>query len=461
MCEIYYLEQRNRIRMDYTLLWAVLGGIALLLLLILRFKLPAFLALLLASISVGVLAGLPIPAILSTLQEGMGNTLGFVAIVVGLGTLLGGLLEHSGGAEALAEQVLKSFGEQRTDWALLTTGFLLAIPVFFDVAFILLVPIVYSLQRKTGKSILFYGLPLLAGLAITHAFIPPTPGPVAVAEILSANLGWVIAFGFVVGLPTAAVSGPLFARMISKKIMVKAPVLSSEAESQKPTAVPILGSVLLVIGLPLGLIVFNTLFNAFALTPVFPFFVGKALGLIGHPFGALLIANLVAWYILGRKQGVSSAALNQLANRSMAPAGLIILLTGAGGTFKQMLITTNAGKMLAEVFAALGLPLLLFAFLAAVCIRLLQGSATVAMITAAGLTAPLLSVALTAPQKALIVLAIAAGASILSHVNDSGFWLVSKYLGLTEKETFRSWSIMTLLIALVGFSCISLIWLIV
>jgi len=374
--------------------------------------------------------------------------------------LLGGLLEHSGGAEALAQQLLKSFGDKRTDWALVTAGFLLAIPVFFDVAFILLVPIVYSLQRKTGKSILLYGLPLLAGLAITHAFIPPTPGPVAVAEILSANLGWVIAFGFVVGLPTAAISGPLFARMISKKIMVKAPVISSP-EGQNTETPPSLGVVLLVIGLPLGLIVLNTLITSFAITPTLPLIIGETLGLIGHPFGALLIANLVAWYVLGKKRGISSAVLNQLANRSMAPAGLIILLTGAGGTFKQMLITTNAGKMLAEVFAAQGVPLLLFAFLAAVSIRLLQGSATVAMITAAGLTAPLLNEALTAPQKALIVLAIAAGSSIMSHVNDSGFWLVSKYLGLTEKETFRSWSIMTLLIALVGFASISLLWLLV
>ena len=446
--------------MDYALLWAVLGGIALLLLLILRFKLPAFIALLIASISVGVFAGISITKILSTLQEGMGNTLGFVAIVVGLGILLGSLLEHSGGAEALAQQLLKSFGEKHTDWALVTAGFLLAIPVFFDVAFILLVPIVYSLQRKTGKSILLYGLPLLAGLAITHAFIPPTPGPVAVAEILSANLGWVIAFGFVVGLPTAAISGLLFARMISKKIIVKAPVISSPEVQNKATP-PSLGVVLLVIGLPLGLIVLNTLITSFAITPTLPLIIGETLGLIGHPFGALLIANLVAWYVLGKKRGISSAVLNQLANRSMAPAGLIILLTGAGGTFKQMLITTNAGKMLAEVFAAQGVPLLLFAFLAAVSIRLLQGSATVAMITAAGLTAPLLNETLTAPQNALIVLTIAAGASIFSHVNDSGFWLVSKYLGLTEKETFRSWSIMTLLIALVGFASISLLWLLV
>ena len=447
--------------MDYTLLGAVLGGIAILLFLILRLKLPAFLALLLSSIAVGVFAGISVVEIMKTLQEGMGNTLGFVAIVVGLGTLLGGMLEHSGGAEALAQQLLKFFGEKRTDWALVTAGFLLAIPVFFDVAFILLVPIIYSLQRKTGKSILFYGLPLLSGLAITHAFIPPTPGPVAVAEILSANLGWVIAFGFIVGLPTAAISGPFFARRIGKKIMVKAPEIATPNQSHRQITSPPLSSVLLVIGLPLVLIVLNTLLNAFDLFQGLPVFVLNTLGLIGHPFGALLIANLVAWYLLGKTRGVSSTALNQLANRSMAPAGLIILLTGAGGTFKQMLITTNAGKMLAEVFAAQGVPLLLFAFLAAACIRLLQGSATVAMITAAGLTAPLLHEALTAPQKALIVLAIAAGASILSHVNDSGFWLVSKYLGLTEKETFRSWSIMTLYIALVGFATISLLWLLV
>jgi Gnt-I system low-affinity gluconate transporter len=243
--------------------------------------------------------------------------------------------------------------------------------------------------------------------------------------------------------------------------MVKAPNLTKEIEEKEVSVTPSLKSVLLVIGLPLVLIVLNTLQLSFDLVNHLPVLLTKTLSLIGHPFGALLLANLVAWYILGKKRGVSSAALNQLANRSMGPAGLIILLTGAGGTFKQMLISTNAGKILAEVFVNQGVPLLFFAFLAAVSIRLLQGSATVAMITAAGLTAPLLTVDYTAPQKALLVLAIAAGASILSHVNDSGFWLVSKYLGLTEKETFRSWSIMTLLIAIVGFMTINLLWLII
>ncbi|MGB1449888.1 MAG: GntP family permease [Flavobacteriaceae bacterium] len=446
--------------MDVALLWAVLGGIGLLLLMILRFKLPAFIALLIAAVAVGVFAGIPMEQIIQTLKEGMGNTLGFVAIVVGLGTLLGGLLEHSGGAEALAHQLLNYFGKDRTDWALVTAGFLLAIPVFFDVAFILLVPLIYSLQRKTGASILSYGIPLLAGLAITHAFIPPTPGPVAVAEILSANLGWVITFGAIVGFPTAAISGPYFARYISKKIKVNAPPLVEQASSET-AAQPSLITVLFVIGLPLVLIVVKTLLDTFNIIEGLPVFIGQSIALIGHPFGALLVANLMAWYYLGRKRAVSTKDLNQLANRSMAPAGLIILLTGAGGTFKQMLITTNAGKMLAEVFIDQGVPILVFAFLAAVCIRLLQGSATVAMITAAGLTAPLMNDALNAPQKALLVLAIAAGASILSHVNDSGFWLVSKYLGLNEKQTFQSWSIMTLLIALVGFTLICLLWFVI
>ena len=197
----------TKLMIDISLLIAVFTGITVLLILILRFKIQAFIALLIASIVVGILAGMPPVAIIKTMQEGMGNTLGFVAIVVGLGAMFGAILEHSGGAEALANYLLDKFGEKRASWALMLTGFFVAIPVFFDVAFIILVPLIYSLQRKTKKSLLLYGMPLLAGLAITHAFIPPTPGPVAVADILNADLGWVILFGFIVGIPTAIISG--------------------------------------------------------------------------------------------------------------------------------------------------------------------------------------------------------------------------------------------------------------
>jgi Gnt-I system low-affinity gluconate transporter len=373
--------------------------------------------------------------------------------------MFGAILEHSGGAEALANYLLEKFGEKRASWALMLTGFFVAIPVFFDVAFIILVPLIYSLQRKTKKSLLLYGMPLLAGLAITHAFIPPTPGPVAVADILNADLGWVILFGFIVGVPTAIASGPLFANYISGKIFVESPKLvDSKAESNN---FPGIAVILSIIGIPIFLIVGNTLLNSPLLENInISETVKSWLKMIGHPFSALIIANIMAWYVLGIRRNTTKEILLKITTASMAPAGIIILLTGAGGVFKQMLVNTKTGEMLANYFADKGVSVLLFAFLAAVLVRILQGSATVAMITAAGLTAPLLLGDTTEINKALLVIAIASGASILSHVNDSGFWLVSKYLGLTEKQTFKSWTIMTTILALVGFSTVCLLWII-
>ena len=444
---------------DVTLIAAVLIGIGTLLFLILKLRMQAFIALLIASILVGVIAGMEPSAIIRTMQEGMGNTLGFVAMVVGLGAMFGAILEHTGGAEALAKFLLNTFGEKRASWALMLTGFFVAIPVFFDVAFIILVPLIYSLQRKTKKSLLMYGIPLLAGLAVTHAFIPPTPGPVAVADILKADLGWVIAFGVLAGLPAAIVSGPLFGTYISKKIHINAPVL--EDNLSEHTHYPAVGLIASIIGIPIVLIVGNTLLNSPLTNHLnIPQTVTSWMQMIGHPFSALIIANLVAWYLLGIRRGVSNADLLKITTKSMAPAGIIILLTGAGGVFKQMLVNTKTGEMLATYFAEQGVSILLFAFLAAVLVRILQGSSTVAMITAAGLTAPLLAENLNDIDKALMVIAIASGASILSHVNDSGFWLVSKYLGLDEKQTFKSWTMMTTILALVGFGTVCLLSLI-
>ena len=441
---------------DFALLSAVLFGIVTLLVLILRFKIQAFIALLIASIFVGVLSGMEPLAIIKAIQEGMGSTLGFVAVVVGLGAMFGAILEHSGGAESLATFLLSKFGEKRSSWALMLTGFIVAIPVFFDVAFIILVPMIYALQRKTGKSLLLYGIPLLAGLAITHSFIPPTPGPVAVADIVKADLGWVIFFGFLTGIPTAIVCGPLFAKYIAKKIHVDAPVLQIDSDIIK--TFPPVGIIISIISIPIVLIVLNTLLNSPLIGEEF---VSKNilewLGMIGHPFSALIIANLIAWYTLGLRRGFTKDKLLNITTQSMGPAGIIILLTGAGGVFKQMLVNTGAGEMLANYFADQGVSILLFSFIAAALIRILQGSATVAMITAAGLTSPLLVETISEPQKALIVIAIASGATIMSHVNDSGFWLVSKYLGLSEKETFKSWTVMTTILALTGFLTASLL----
>ena len=441
---------------DYNLILAVFSGILILLLLILKFRVQAFISLLIASIVVGVVAGMNPVDIINTMQQGMGDTLGFVAMVVGLGAMFGAILEHSGGAEALANYMLKKFGEKNASWALMITGFFVAIPVFFDVAFIILVPLIYSLQRKTKKSLLLYGIPLLAGLAITHAFIPPTPGPVAVADILKADLGWVILFGFLVGIPTAIISGPLFAKYISKRIHIEAPKLDDTFSA--PTNYPAVGLILSIIGIPIFLIVCNTLLNSPMLEGLnIPEKLKEWLKMIGHPFSALIIANLIAWYVLGIRRKIDKETLLTITTKSMAPAGIIILLTGAGGVFKQMLVNTGTGEMLANYFANEGVSILLFAFLAAAIVRILQGSATVAMITAAGITAPLLLADTGEIYKALLVIAIASGASIMSHVNDSGFWLVSKYLGLSEKQTFKSWTAMTTILALVGFTTVYLI----
>lgn len=299
-----------------------------------------------------------------------------------------------------------------------------------------------------------YGMPLLAGLAITHAFIPPTPGPVAVADILKADLGWVILFGFFVGIPTAIISGPLFAKFIAKRIHIEAPVL--EAETELPTKYPAVGLILSIIGIPIVLIVCNTVLNSPMLEgAAIPATLKSWLQMIGHPFTALIIANLIAWYVLGVRRKIGKETLLKITTKSMAPAGIIILLTGAGGVFKQMLVNTGTGEMLANYFASEGVSILLFAFISAALVRILQGSATVAMITAAGITAPLLAADIGDIDKALLVIAIASGASILSHVNDSGFWLVSKYLGLSEQQTFKSWTVMTTLLALVGFLTVS------
>ena len=450
--------------MEIQLLIAIGLGIAVLLVLILRFKLQAFIALLIASIIVGIVAGLAPADIMNSIKEGMGSTLGFVAVVVGLGAMFGAILEISGGAEALANYLLRRFGEKHASSALMLTGFFIAIPVFFDVGFIILVPLIYSLQRRTKKSLLLYAVPLLAGLAVTHAFIPPTPGPVAVADIVSADLGWVILMGFITGIPAALISGPIFARYIAKRINISAPVIDS-AEDVEVTEKPMVRTIVIIITIPIFLIVCNTVLNSPFFKnwdPGFDFLglgylrIKDWIGLLGHPFTALIIANLIAWYILGIRKGIPRSKLLDISTKSLGPAGIIILLTGAGGAFKQMLIETGSGEMLATYINQSGMSIFIFGFIIAALVRILQGSATVAMITAAGIVASLIS-GLNPMEKALLVIAIASGASILSHVNDSGFWLVSKYLGMNEKQTFRSWTVMTTILSLTGLAMVGLI----
>lgn len=436
------------------LLIIVIAAIALLLLLVLKFKLNAFLALLIISMFVGLAAGMPVDNVLKSIQNGMGSTLGFVATVVGLGAIFGALLEHSGGAESLAHYMVGKFGTDKASWAMVITGFIISIPVFLDVGFIILVPIIYALSRDANKPILYYGIPLLAGMAVTHSFIPPTPGPIAVAEIIGANLGWVILLGFIIGIPTAIVAGPVFGKYISKKIPVGPPDLFEHQSPIDKSKLPSFGLIASIIAIPIVLILVDTVTGLLISKEVLEAgFLTKMISFVGHPFSALTIATLLALYFLGTKRNVGKDELLDISTKALGPAGIIILITGAGGVFKEVLVDSGIGNMLAESISNSALPPIALAWIIASVVRITQGSATVAMITAAGIMAPILSVfELSDPHRALIVLAIAAGATIMSHVNDAGFWLVGKYFGLSEKQTLQSWTTMATIVSVMGFA---------
>jgi Gnt-I system low-affinity gluconate transporter len=448
--------------MDQTLYLLIITTLSILLLLVLvmKLKVHAFISLLLASTFVGLASGMPFLELIANLQKGMGDILGFITIVVGLGAILGKLLEVSGGAETLAHFIIKGFGEKRTTWALMLTGFIVSIPVFLDVGFIILIPLIYALTKKSGLSLLHYAIPLLAGMAVTHAFIPPTPGPVAVAEILNANLGWMIVFGIVVGLPCSIIAGPLFGSYISKKIFVPVPKhIEFTASTETPKKSDFL-MIAFVITLPLVLILLSTTSGMLVGMNYVDAdnFTINLLQFVGHPFMALTIATLIASYFLGFKKGFNAKQLLEFSDKALAPAGLIIVITGAGGMFKQILVESGAGEALAQVFIDYNVAPIVMAYVIAVVIRVIQGSATVAMVTAAGMISPVvMGMEYSEPMKALIGIAIASGSCILSHVNDSGFWLVKKYLDISEKQTLQTWTVMETIISVSGFAIVMLL----
>jgi Gnt-I system low-affinity gluconate transporter len=434
------------------IIFIVLGGVTMLLVMVLRFRLSAFIALLITSMFVGILTGMPLSKINESIQDGMGNTLGFIATVVGLGAIFGQMLESSGGARSLAKYLLKVFGQSRASWALMLTGFIVGIPIFLDVGLIILIPVVYAITKNTKRSLLYYAIPLLAGLAVTHAMVPPTPGPTAVAQILKVDLGWVVLFGLIVGLPVAIIAGPIFGRFIANKIHVEVPDILTDSETGgKEQGTPSFGIVISLILAPIILILVSTfvklaiekgVLHGSLFTDIVIF--------IGHPFTALIIATLTSILLCLRWKMTGSEILD-LSTKALGPAGIIILVTGAGGVLKQILVDSGIGKMLAETVAGSSMPLILLAWIIAAIVRITQGSATVAMITAAGIIAPITeSLGIGQQEIALITISIAAGATIMSHVNDSGFWIVGKYLGMNEKQTLRSWTVMETIIAVTG-----------
>jgi Gnt-I system low-affinity gluconate transporter len=440
---------------DAQLVGAAIAGIALLLFLIVRVKLHAFVALLVGSLVIGAAAGMPLAKVLDAVATGVGSTLASIAVLVGLGAMFGQMLEASGGVETLADAILARVGERNAEWALLLIGFVVAIPVFFDVAFIILISLVYGLTDRTGRPIVAYGLPLLAGLAVAHAFIPPTPGPIAVAGLIGADLGWVVLLGALVGLPAAVIAGPLYARVIARRVAATVPDYMHVVQPKRGRPLPSLWLIVTLIGIPLALILGNTLAG---ITLAEGDVLRGALAFIGHPMMALLVTTVLAFWLLGARSGYSPQEIQEIATKALEPAGIIILVTGAGGVLKQVLLDSGVGDVFAHALRAAQLPPLLVAFLTAAAVRLMQGSATVAMLTAAGLVSALLGgVGYSQPMLALLVVAIAAGATIGSHVNDSGFWLVNRYLGLSVPDTLRTWTVTTTIIAFVSLALILLL----
>ncbi|MGW5651013.1 GntP family permease [Streptomyces humi] len=452
-------------------------GIALLLFLIMKARLQPFVALLAVSIAVGLLAGLSVTELfgtvqrsdaVSTVESGMGGILGHVAIIIGLGTMLGAILEVSGGAEVLAGRLLNLFGEKRAPLAMGLTGLVFGIPVFFDVGIFVLAPLVYAAAKRGGKSILLYCLPLLAGLSMTHAFLPPHPGPVAAAALLHVQLGWVILMGVVCGVP-AVLAAWAFSAWIGRRIFVAVPQDMVEAADEarqallaeqraagvEPQEKPVpLGTVLAIIGTPLVLILAAT-FSSITLDPS----TGRSvLEFFGTPMVALTLALVLAYYLLGIRRGWSRKSLETVSTASLKPVGNILLVVGVGGIFGAVLKASGVAQALSDTFNGVGLPVIVLAYLISVVLRVAQGSATVAIVTTAGIVAPLLTEGDHSQAfVALVIMAVSAGSIFASHVNDGGFWMVSKYFGITERDTLKTWTVLETVLSVAGFAMAALL----
>ena len=430
------------------LIIAAIVGLALLLVLIIKFKIHAMISILLGAIAIGLIAGMPFDEIVTAVDDGIGNTLKGIALLVGLGSMFGAILEASGGAQTLAVTMVKKFGDKKAAWALGITGLVVSMPVFFDAGLIILIPLAFSLAKKTGRSSLFYAIPLLAGLAVGHAFIPPTPGPVLVATMLGVDLGWVILIGIFCGIFAMIVAGPVWGSICGKKYMIPVPEQIANQEDFDESKLPSFATVVLIILIPLVLIILKSLAS------VVPFLAPAqdVLTFLGQPFVALLIATLVAMFLLGTRHGYTLPELEKIMTKSLEPTGLILLVTACGGVLRYILQYSGLGDVIGNAVASANLPIVVVAFLIAALVRICVGSATVAMTMAAGIVAAMPEIAGLSPMYlACVVAAVAGGATVCSHFNDSGFWLVRSLVGLDEKTTLKTWTIMETLVGGTGF----------
>ncbi|MEV0681748.1 gluconate:H+ symporter [Actinosynnema sp. NPDC050436] len=446
-------------------------AIALLLVLIIRLKVEPFIALLVVGLTVALAAGLPVEQIVGSaqkasgtlLENGFGGILGHVAAIIGLGTLLGSILEASGGAEVLTRTLLRAFGEKRAPLAMGLAGLVFGVPVFFDIGIFVLAPLVYAAAKRGGRSIVLYALPLLAGLSVMHAFMPPHPGPVAAAGLLHVSLGWIIIMALAVAVPAWFLGGVLFSAWVGKKVVVPVPeemlAAAEKLRGDQSRPEPPLSLVLGIIAVPLVLILSGT-FGSILLPKG-----SAALGVfafLGTPAVALTIAVLLAFWLLGYRRGMTREQVTELSAASLRPVAMILLVVGAGGFFGAVLSATGVGKALSTSLADLGLPVIALSYVISCALRIAQGSATVAIVTTTGIVAPVVGeLGYSQPQLALVVMAIAAGSIIASHVNDGGFWIVSRYFGLSVKETLQTWTVLETILSVVGFAVAALLSLVV
>ena len=430
------------------LIIAAIVGLVILLVLIIKFKVQAMVSILVGAICIGLLAGMPATTIINAVNDGIGNTLKGIALLVGLGSMFGAILEISGGAQTLAVTMVKKFGDEKAAWALGITGMIIAMPVFFDAGLIILIPLAFSLAKRTKRSTLFYAIPLLAGLAVGHAFIPPTPGPVLVATMLNVDLGWVILVGIFCGAVAMIVAGPVFGKYCGQKYMIQVPERVGMQEEIDESKLPKFGTIVAIIFIPLILIILKSLAGVVpALSGLQPLF-----NFLGEPFVALLIATIAAMIILGLRHGYTMEELEKIMTKSLEPTGLILLVTACGGVLRYMLQYSGLGDVIGNAVSSANMPIVLLAFIVAVLVRISVGSATVAMTMAAGIVAALPGISELSPMYlACTVAAVAGGATVCSHFNDSGFWLVKSLVGMDEKTTLKTWTIMETLVGLTGF----------
>lgn len=436
------------------LLLVLLAAIVLIVLLILKARVHAFLALMAACFVVGVGSGMPLAEIAGSFEKGVGNTLGFLAGIIGLGSILGKMLEESGGAERIAQTLLDSLGKQRASWVMMLVGFIAGIPVFFEVGFVLLIPLIYVVAKDTRLNMLYLGVPLAVSLMAVHCMLPPHPAATAVTGMLGADVGKVILYGLIVGLPTAIIAGPLWIKLVCKTEapLGQAAFLEERCEIGERKDLPGFGVTLLTILLPLLLMVGKTL-AVMGLTKGSTSF--QVVTFMGSPLTALAIAVVFAYWSLGIRRGLKMADLLTLTDKSFPPLASILLIIGAGGAFNGILIDSGVGKILGDTLAQLNMNPIVLAWLIAGVMHFAVGSATVAMISTAGMMLPMLA-GHPAQSREIMVIAIGAGAIGWTHVTDSAFWVVKEFLGVSLSEALKKFTAGTVVASVVAL-CLTLL----